>query len=45
MQHPRAHARASRRGQSKLKQHQLVHKLIAEDVKKWHGYTLDTKTP
>lgn len=29
---------------STLKQHQLVHKLIVDEVKQWHGYTLDTKS-
>lgn len=32
-------------GQSKIKQHQLVAKLISEDVKQWHGFQLVTKTP
>ncbi|KAI8463383.1 MAG: hypothetical protein J3K34DRAFT_444211 [Monoraphidium minutum] len=32
-------------GQTKIKQHQLVAKLISEDVKQWHGFQLVTKTP
>ncbi|GBF87857.1 hypothetical protein Rsub_00569 [Raphidocelis subcapitata] len=32
-------------GQSKIKQHQLVAKLIADDVKQWHGFQLVTKLP
>ncbi|KAG2426694.1 hypothetical protein HYH02_014734 [Chlamydomonas schloesseri] len=31
------------KGQSIVKQHQLVHKLLAEDLKRWHGLTLETK--
>lgn len=30
---------------SKIKQHQLVAKLIADDVKQWHGFQLVTKAP
>ncbi|KIY95243.1 hypothetical protein MNEG_12720 [Monoraphidium neglectum] len=32
-------------GRSKIKQHQLVTKLISDDVKQWHGFQLVTKTP
>jgi stress-induced morphogen len=33
------------KGQSIVKQHQAVHKVLAEDVKKWHGLTLETSAP
>lgn len=32
-------------GKSIVKQHQLVTKLIQDDIKKWHGFQLTTKPP
>ncbi|KXZ43563.1 hypothetical protein GPECTOR_87g426 [Gonium pectorale] len=31
------------KGQSIVKQHQAVHRILAEDLKRWHGLTLDTR--
>ncbi|GIL76652.1 hypothetical protein Vretimale_8839 [Volvox reticuliferus] len=33
------------KGQSIVKQHQLVHRLLADDLKQWHGLTLETRAP
>ncbi|EFJ44525.1 bola-like protein [Volvox carteri f. nagariensis] len=33
------------KGQSIVKQHQLVHKILAEDLRQWHGLTLQTSAP
>lgn len=33
------------RGQSIVKQHQLVTKALEEEIAKWHGFVLDTKSP
>lgn len=33
------------RDKSIVKQHQLVHKVLAEDISKWHGVVLETKAP
>lgn len=33
------------KGKSIVKQHQLVTKLISDDIKQWHGFQLVTKTP
>ena len=34
-----------RRGKSMVKQHQLVNKILADDIATWHGLTLDLKAP
>jgi stress-induced morphogen len=31
------------RGQSIVKQHQLVTKALEDEIPKWHGFVLDTK--
>lgn len=31
------------KGMSVVKQHQLVHKVLKEEIKQWHGLTLNTK--
>jgi stress-induced morphogen len=33
------------RGKSKVQQQQLVTKLLKEDIKTWHGFVMDTRTP
>lgn len=33
----------SRRGQSIVKQHQMVTKALEDEIAKWHGFVLDTK--
>ncbi|GLC36325.1 BolA-like protein 3 [Pleodorina starrii] len=33
------------KGQSIVKQHQLVHRVLADDLKQWHGLTLETRAP
>ncbi|GAX77886.1 hypothetical protein CEUSTIGMA_g5328.t1 [Chlamydomonas eustigma] len=33
------------RGQSVVKQHQLVHKILKEEMADWHGLNLTTKAP
>ncbi len=37
--------RLTRRGLSIVKQHQAVHRALAEDIKQWHGLNLTTKAP
>lgn len=32
------------RGQSIVKQHQLVTKALEDEIPKWHGFVLDTRT-
>ena len=31
------------RGQSVVKQHQLVTKVLEDEISKWHGFVLETK--
>jgi hypothetical protein len=33
------------RGQTVVKQHQLVHKILKEEMAEWHGLNLTTKAP
>lgn len=35
----------SRRGLSMVKQHQLVARILAEDIATWHGFQLDVSAP
>lgn len=40
-----ARQRSNRRGKGIVKQHQMVNKLLGEEVAKWHGFSLTTKAP
>jgi stress-induced morphogen len=41
MCHTTAHAHC--RGLSIVKQHQAVHKVLREDIARWHGLNLETR--